>query len=128
MLETLNFLTMLSFILTHFICLLVFLCFNIVFIFHCELPIPHAIDPSFSTVTPIKNVHGVATLQDGWFLVSDCSANSLHLVTPDGRWDRELWKLPCGPDRQEKLWGVSLSGDVCVAITTNAEIYVFDIV
>ncbi|KAK3765307.1 hypothetical protein RRG08_027313 [Elysia crispata] len=56
-------------------------------------------------VTPIKNVHGVATLQDGWFLVSDCSANSLHLVTPDGRWDRELWKLPCGPDRQEKLWG-----------------------
>ncbi|KAK3789106.1 hypothetical protein RRG08_017217, partial [Elysia crispata] len=40
----------------------------------------------------IKEPVGVATLQDGWFVVSDSETRSLHLVTSDGRWDRELWR------------------------------------
>ncbi|KAK3775809.1 hypothetical protein RRG08_002355 [Elysia crispata] len=58
-----------------------------------------------NAVPEIERPAGVATLQDGWFVVSDWRTDSLHLVTSDGRWDRELWRHPhC----RGRLWGVSI--------------------
>ncbi|KAK3752006.1 hypothetical protein RRG08_048493 [Elysia crispata] len=59
------------------------------------------------TVPEINHPAGVATLQDGWFVVLDWRTRSLHLVTPDGRWDRQLWRHPRGSDSKGCLWGVS---------------------
>ncbi|KAK3795539.1 hypothetical protein RRG08_016314 [Elysia crispata] len=60
------------------------------------------------SVPQIKNPAGVATLQDGWFVVSDWKTTSLHLVTPDGHWDRQLWRHPRGSDCGDLLWSVSV--------------------
>ncbi|KAK3748127.1 hypothetical protein RRG08_030560 [Elysia crispata] len=79
------------------------------------------------TVPGIMHPAGVPTLQDGWFVVSDWGTFSLHLVTPDGRWDRELWRHPYGSKSGDRLWGVSVRGGVCVAVSVEGETHVFDI-
>ncbi|KAK3775813.1 hypothetical protein RRG08_002359 [Elysia crispata] len=78
-------------------------------------------------VPVIKITAGVATLQDGWFVVSDNDTRSLHLVTPDGRWYRQLWRHPRGSSYMNEPRCVSISGSVCVAVTSDGETHVFDI-
>ncbi|KAK3729924.1 hypothetical protein RRG08_051895 [Elysia crispata] len=77
-------------------------------------------------VPEIEKPAGVATLQDGRFVVSDWNTRSLHLVTPDGQWDRELWRHPRGCHRKETLFSVSFSCGMLVAVTRRGRIHVFD--
>ncbi|KAK3762526.1 hypothetical protein RRG08_052996 [Elysia crispata] len=86
----------------------------------------HRIDTQ-DTVPEIEEPAGVTALQDGWLVVSDWRTRSLHLVTPDGCWDRQLWRHPRGSGSKDCLCGVSVSGGVCVAVTDYGEAHVFDI-
>ncbi|KAK3800139.1 hypothetical protein RRG08_015100 [Elysia crispata] len=43
-------------------------------------------------VPQIGDSSGNAALQNGWSVFSNCITNSVHLVTPNGHWARELWR------------------------------------
>ncbi|KAK3760109.1 hypothetical protein RRG08_056399 [Elysia crispata] len=80
------------------------------------------------SVPQIKCPCDVTALQAGWSVVTDEETQSLHLVSPDGRWDRELWRYPKDSVSGNKPITLSACCGVCVAVNSAGQLYVLDIV
>ncbi|GFO09571.1 high-affnity carbon uptake protein hat/hatr [Plakobranchus ocellatus] len=80
------------------------------------------------SVPQAKELSGVAIASDGSILVTGASNRTLHLVSSQGTKAEQLWSVPRGKYSDAKLWSVSLQGNVCVCITGEGTVYIFDCV
>ncbi|GFO18770.1 hypothetical protein PoB_004527500 [Plakobranchus ocellatus] len=79
-----------------------------------------------NSVPQIKNPWGVAIVSDGSILVTDASNNTLHLVSSQGAWTKQLWSVPSGADQDNKLYSVSMDETMCVCITRSGSVCILD--
>ncbi|GFO00460.1 hypothetical protein PoB_002696500 [Plakobranchus ocellatus] len=78
-----------------------------------------------NSVLQIKKPWGVDVASDGSILVTDRSNNTLHLVSSQGAWTKQLWSVPRDRDKDDKLWIVSTDERMCVCVTEKGSVYIF---
>ncbi|GFN73580.1 hypothetical protein PoB_000008600 [Plakobranchus ocellatus] len=80
------------------------------------------------SVPQIQDPRGVAITSDGSILVTDGRNKTLHLVSSQGAWIRQLWSEPSDIDKGGRLQCVSTDGCICVCVTGHGSVYIFDCV
>ncbi|GFN87269.1 hypothetical protein PoB_001377500 [Plakobranchus ocellatus] len=78
------------------------------------------------SVPQIKDPRGVSITPDGSILVIDRVNNTLHLVSSQGDWTKQLWSGPSDGGQHDYLWNVSTDGNVCVCGTLHGSVYILD--
>ncbi|GFO35962.1 hypothetical protein PoB_006246700 [Plakobranchus ocellatus] len=78
------------------------------------------------SVPQIEYPCGVAITPDGSILVTDRYNNTLHLVSSQGVWVKQLWSVPSDGDQGGPLRSVSTDGSVCVCVTCSGCVYILD--
>ncbi|GFO06039.1 hypothetical protein PoB_003254400 [Plakobranchus ocellatus] len=78
------------------------------------------------SVPQIEDLCGVTIRPDGSILVTDIANNTLHLVSSQGVWMKQLWSVPSDRDRRDELYAVSTDGSVCVCVTERGSVYILD--
>ncbi|GFO31889.1 hypothetical protein PoB_005839400 [Plakobranchus ocellatus] len=79
-----------------------------------------------NSVPQIHALRGVAIASDGSILVADGDNKTLHLVSSQGAWTKQLWSGPSDRDQLDELWSVSVDGSVCVCATRAGSVYILD--
>ncbi|GFO02676.1 hypothetical protein PoB_002918100 [Plakobranchus ocellatus] len=77
-------------------------------------------------VPQINNPSGVAITSDGSILVTDGDNKTLHLVSSQGDWIKQLWSVLSDGDQDDELYAVSTDGSVCVCGTERGSVYKLD--
>ncbi|GFO18760.1 hypothetical protein PoB_004526500 [Plakobranchus ocellatus] len=80
------------------------------------------------SVPQIQCPHGIAIASDGSILVTDRKNKTLHLVSSQGAWTKQLWSVPSGADQDKELKTVTTDGSVCVCVTMYGSVYILDCV
>ncbi|GFO31289.1 hypothetical protein PoB_005779400 [Plakobranchus ocellatus] len=78
------------------------------------------------SVPQIKDPRGAAITPDGSILVTDTYNKTLHLVSSQGAWIKQLWSVPSVGGRRDELYAVSTDGSVCVCATDRGCVYILD--
>ncbi|GFR70915.1 hypothetical protein ElyMa_003799000 [Elysia marginata] len=80
-----------------------------------------------------RSVHKVQDLgcischhQDGSTLIVDRKIHTLHVISPQGGWVKQVWSHPGGADKEGGLWAVSFLNDLCVC-STRESVFVLDV-
>ncbi|GFO33010.1 hypothetical protein PoB_005951500 [Plakobranchus ocellatus] len=79
-------------------------------------------------VPQINRLSALTIASDGSLLVIDYSSKTLHLVSSEGTWTKQLWSVPSDTDQGGQLWSVSMDGSVCVCVTERGSVYILDCV
>ncbi|GFN79612.1 hypothetical protein PoB_000611800 [Plakobranchus ocellatus] len=79
-----------------------------------------------NSVPQIPEPRGVAIASDGSILVTDMIKRTLHLVSPQGAWTKQLFSVPSGVHRDDLLCSVSMDGTICVCVTLRGSVYILD--
>ena len=64
---------------------------------------------------------------DGSSIIVDSSKRTLHLISPDGVWVKNLWTHPGGEDKDDSLFSVSVMEQRCVCSTFRGSVFVMDV-
>ncbi|GFO06284.1 hypothetical protein PoB_003278900, partial [Plakobranchus ocellatus] len=78
------------------------------------------------SVPQIKDLYGVTITPDGSILVIDRRNKTLHLVSSQGIWVKQLWSVPSDRGQRDELYAVSTDGNVCVCVTCSGSVYILD--
>ena len=102
----------------HTLCLLLFLMIGVN---HQSLHSDPSLTSSLS-LSPVEQVQtpcGITCTQDGSCIITDGDTRTLHLVTSDGVWVRQLWAHPAGANRRDELSTVCSFQNVCLCCTED---------
>ncbi|GFN86859.1 hypothetical protein PoB_001336500 [Plakobranchus ocellatus] len=78
------------------------------------------------SVPQIQYPRGVTITPDGSILVADITNKTLHLVSSQSVWVKQLWSVPSDGDQGGPLRSVSTDGRVCVCVTEHGSVYILD--
>ncbi|GFR80167.1 hypothetical protein ElyMa_000574300 [Elysia marginata] len=65
--------------------------------------------------------------QDGSTLSVDRETNTLHVISPQGGWVKQVWSHPGGADKEGGLRAVSFLNDLCVCSTLKS-VFLLDVI
>ncbi|GFR82066.1 hypothetical protein ElyMa_005940700 [Elysia marginata] len=65
--------------------------------------------------------------QDGSTLNVDRKTNTLHEISPQGDWVKQVWSHPGGADKEGGLLAVSFLNDLCVCCTEKS-VFLLDVI
>ncbi|GFN76994.1 hypothetical protein PoB_000350000 [Plakobranchus ocellatus] len=84
-----------------------------------------------TSVSHVRVPWGVAITANGSLLVADRSNKTLHLVSSQGAWTRQLRTAPSDTDLDDALWAdelqsLSMDGSLCICVVRNGCVYMLD--
>ncbi|GFS00319.1 hypothetical protein ElyMa_002811700 [Elysia marginata] len=65
--------------------------------------------------------------QDGSTLSFDRETDTLHVISPQGGWVKQVWSKPCGANKEDRLYAVSFLNDLCVCCTLKS-VFLLDVI
>ncbi|GFS26306.1 hypothetical protein ElyMa_001713800 [Elysia marginata] len=79
-------------------------------------------------MTSVQDPSGISCHhQDRSTLSVDGKTNTLHVISSQGGWVKQVWSHPGGAGKEGGLWAVSFLNDLCVYCTRKT-VFLLDVI